>query len=320
MKSTDMPFKRLWIDIVPVGQELVGLGDQIHPSGCRYILVIVDDHSKWLELVPLRRTNLETIAMGLLSRWFVYYGIPEEIVSDATNILEGKEANEIWKTYGIQKVSVAPYHQSSNGLVERAIGTVVNIVRCWLGTEERRWVELLPMVAGVMRNRVGKSGKSPYEIVFGRKMTTPLDATLQQVYTAETERLKEIVMQHQVLETGKGNDMSKMKISDRQVEEVNQKEREKRRSLETEWKVGELVFYRNERPAHKFAPRWLGPRRITKLVSQHLLELKGGIRRHTQQIRRADEKSGKADMEPKRKRKEKRYEVERIVDLGSSKE
>ena len=316
MKSVDGPFKRIWVDIVPVGKELVGTGDAIHPSGCRYVLVIVDDHSRWVELVPLRRTNVESVAMALMSRWFVAYGVPEEIVSDATNILDGKEASKVWEKHGIEKIRVAPYHQASNGLVERAIGTMVNILRCWIGVEGRRWVELLPMVAGVMRNRVGSAtGRSPYQILFGRNMSTPLQATIKMAYRAEMEQLQKILEKKEVEEAGHKQAVAfpAAKQMDEEVEKGNKTQREKRKDDGRKlWKEGETVLYRNEAPSHKFSPRWLGPRKITKVVSEHLVELEGGIRRHSQQIRESGNVSEHAT-KTKRQQKEKRFEVERIV-------
>jgi hypothetical protein len=317
MESASSPFKRIWIDIVPVGKELVGIGDNVNPSGCRYILVIVDDHSKWLELIPLRRSNVESMAEAILTRWIVTYGIPEEIVSDATNILDGKEANKLWKSYGIQKIRISPYHQSSNGMVERAIGTVVNVIRCWIGKEKRRWVELLPLVAAVMRNRVGKkSGKSPYEIIFGRKMVTALDVILGQIYKSQMKKLKDISRKYEMPDDQQARipvtSVKAVKASDKAVFEANQKS--KRGEPGKEWKRGDKVFYRNERPLNKFSARWLGPKRIVKVVSKHLFDLEGNIRRHSQQLRRAD--GGAMEVDKEKEPNEKNYEVEKIVAHG----
>jgi hypothetical protein len=313
MKTVDGPFKRIWVDIVPVGKELIGTGDTVHPSGCRYILVIVDDHSRWVELVPMRRANVESMAMGLMARWFVAYGVPEEVVSDATNILDGKEANQIWKNYGIEKIRVAPYHQSSNGLAERAIGTMVNILRCWIGVEGRRWVELLPMVSGVMRNRVSSvTHKSPYEILFGRQMSTPLHVTMEMAYRAEMDRLREILKESDQNSVDQEQRVAfpNAKEMDEEVSKNNQAKREKRKEPGMLWREGQSVLYKNDAPSNKLVPRWLGPRIITKVLSSHLVELTGGIRRHSQQIRKA----GNVLERKKKKTKEKSYEVEKIVD------
>lgn len=46
----------------------------------QYFLVLVDSHSKWLEVVPMTTTLSKTIEV--LRSIFASYGLPEEVVSD----------------------------------------------------------------------------------------------------------------------------------------------------------------------------------------------------------------------------------------------
>ena len=47
-----------------------------------YVLVLVDHHTRWCELVPLRQTTAEVLAVALHTYWLSRYGVPRAILSD----------------------------------------------------------------------------------------------------------------------------------------------------------------------------------------------------------------------------------------------
>jgi len=51
-------------------------------GGHKYLLTIVDRHSRWLEAVPLVSTDTGSIINAFLLHWVLRFGIPKEIVSD----------------------------------------------------------------------------------------------------------------------------------------------------------------------------------------------------------------------------------------------
>ena len=81
-------------------------------------LILIDAHSKWLEVRPTNATSSATIA-HLLSIFSVH-GLPEVAVSDNETVLTGAEFEEFWKLNRIQH-RTAPYHPASNGQAERAV-------------------------------------------------------------------------------------------------------------------------------------------------------------------------------------------------------
>ena len=79
-------------------------------------LIVVDAHSKWLEVLPMTTaTALRTL--------FARFGIPESLVSDNGPQFTAAEFQLFCKQNGIHHIQVAPYHPASNELAERAVQT-----------------------------------------------------------------------------------------------------------------------------------------------------------------------------------------------------
>lgn len=64
----DGPWKRIHVDYAG-------------PFQGSMFIVIVDAHSKWLEVVPMSTTTTEK-TLGVLRSMFARYGLPEQLVSD----------------------------------------------------------------------------------------------------------------------------------------------------------------------------------------------------------------------------------------------
>ena len=98
---------------------------QIHidfdgPLEERMFLVVMDGHSKWLEVVPMKiATALNTIQH--LRQLFTQFGIPESLVSDNGPQFVAEEFCKFCEVNGIRHIRVAAYYPSSNGLAERGV-------------------------------------------------------------------------------------------------------------------------------------------------------------------------------------------------------
>jgi len=75
------------------------------------------------------------------------------------------------KRYGVKVINGRLQTASTQGLVEQANGTVKIRLRAWKeDTGNKAWAGALPDIALIMNRAVhGSTGKSPYEIMFGRK-------------------------------------------------------------------------------------------------------------------------------------------------------
>ena len=85
-------------------------------------LVVVDAHSKWMEVRPVKSaTTAATVA--ILRSIFATHGIPELLVSDNGSVFTSSDFKDFVRGSGIRHTTSAPYHPSTNGLAERAVHT-----------------------------------------------------------------------------------------------------------------------------------------------------------------------------------------------------
>ena len=88
-------------------------------------LVIIDAHSKWMEVIPVSNATTAVTVEKLLSV-FTIHGLPHTIVSDNGSVFTSSEFAEFVKQNGIEHILTSPYHPASNGLAERSVQTFKN--------------------------------------------------------------------------------------------------------------------------------------------------------------------------------------------------
>ena len=85
-------------------------------------LIVVDAHSRWLEIEKMNTTtSAKTIEK--LQNLFARYGVPAQLVSDNGPQFKSEEFQLFLKRNGIKHITSAPYHPASNGLAERCVQT-----------------------------------------------------------------------------------------------------------------------------------------------------------------------------------------------------
>ncbi|XP_039525150.1 uncharacterized protein K02A2.6-like [Pimephales promelas] len=86
----------------------------------QYYLVIVDSHSKWLEVFHMTSTT-SSRNIEVLRNLFAAYGLPEEVVSDNGPQFASAEFKQFLDKNGVKQTLVPPYHSASNGAAERSV-------------------------------------------------------------------------------------------------------------------------------------------------------------------------------------------------------
>ncbi|XP_039449423.1 uncharacterized protein K02A2.6-like [Culex pipiens pallens] len=127
------------------------------PINGDYFLIAVDSFSKW--------------------RMFSRLGMPTLIVSDNGTQFTSAEFAEFCASNGIHHTTTAPYHPQSNGQAERFVDTFkrpVKKISEGRGTIEEA-LDIFLLAYRSTPNRCAPEGKSPAEIMFGRKIRTCLE-------------------------------------------------------------------------------------------------------------------------------------------------
>ena len=154
--------------------------DYAGPFMGKMFLVLVDAHSKWLDVRVVPSATSENTIQKLRSI-FATYGIPETLVSDNGSAFTSAEFQEFAKRNGIRHITASPYHPASNGLAERAVQTFKEAMKkSSSGDIETRIARFL------FRYRItphSTTGVPPAELLMGRRPRSTLDLMQPDVAT-----------------------------------------------------------------------------------------------------------------------------------------
>ncbi|KAF6372024.1 hypothetical protein mRhiFer1_009763 [Rhinolophus ferrumequinum] len=134
----------------------------------KYLLVLVCTYSGWVEAFPTRTEKSRKVAKVLLREIIPRYGIPLSIHSDNGPAFIAELLQTVTRATGITWRLHTAYRPQSSGKVECMNRTLKGTLAKLHQETSLGWVDLLPLA--VLRGRCtpGKSGFSPFEIIFGR--------------------------------------------------------------------------------------------------------------------------------------------------------
>ena len=137
-------------------------------------LIVIDSYSKWLEVIPTSTANSkETIK--IVRSIFATHGLPEQCVTDNESPFTSIEFESFLQQNGIKQIRTSPYHPSSNGMAERMVQTFKNSMEKMkenkgdLSEKLQRWLftyRITPQTT---------TGRTPSELLMGRKLASALD-------------------------------------------------------------------------------------------------------------------------------------------------
>ncbi|XP_031553786.1 uncharacterized protein K02A2.6-like [Actinia tenebrosa] len=143
------------------------------PFQGRMLLVCVDVHTKWPEIVVMKNTTAEGTVEALRSN-FARLGLPEQIVSDNEPQFTSAEFRKFTEGNGIRHVTGAPYHQATNGLAERLVQSFKHAVKA--DKSNRTLEHKIHRFLLVYRTAPhATTGISPAQLLFQRNPRTRLD-------------------------------------------------------------------------------------------------------------------------------------------------
>ena len=149
-------------------------------SGNIFILVMVDQFTKWVELAALPAQNAELTAKAFLDHFIVNFGCPVEVHSDQGRNFESNLFQAFCQLLEIAKTRTTPNHPSGNGQAEVFNRVILQTIRSYLSSWGiRRWDENLPLICMALHSMKNKStGFSANMMMLGRETTQPIDLIL----------------------------------------------------------------------------------------------------------------------------------------------
>ncbi|KAE9013400.1 hypothetical protein PR001_g15422 [Phytophthora rubi] len=146
------------------------------PRGNKYILNFVDYFTRWVEAFPVTVLDTLTFVQIMVDEVLSRHGVPERLLNDRGPNFISSLAQSFYQTLGIKKVFGAAYHPQTQGLVERFNGTLLGMLRMYVGEAQTDWDLYLPRVLFAYRTSYHEAlGDSPFFSLYGRDPVLPLD-------------------------------------------------------------------------------------------------------------------------------------------------
>ena len=232
---------------------------EITAQNNKYILVVCDHFTKWVELFAIKSLSAEEAADKLMQ--VIYrHSAPEAILSDQGTNFQSNLLSELWELLDKHKLRTTPYHPQCDGLTERFNRTLQPMIAAYLNERKDDWDDKLAALQFAYNTSVhATTNCSPFELVYGRIPKLPIDLIFdnlrlhteleltQEEYSKQVQRT--LTDSFKIVTATTNNKVMKSKLNyDRKVRTVN-------------YQVNEQVWLNNKmnNANKKFSAKWIGP-------------------------------------------------------------
>ena len=153
---------------------------QIGPSynGFIYLLVIKDDFSGYINLIPCESPTSEVVVNALL-QWYGQFGIALCHISDQGSHFKNEVLSELNRRLTTKHKFTLPYTPWSNGTIEVVNREIRKLIKVWCSEfriQIKDWPNLIPLILHVLNFSVSPRTGYPPALIFGGFQTnTNLD-------------------------------------------------------------------------------------------------------------------------------------------------
>ena len=145
-------------------------------GGNRYILVVSDYFTRYVEAYPIPDQEATTVAHRLVDEFFLRFSPPEQLHSDQRRNFESSVVAEACRLLGIEKSRTTPYYPQSDGLVEKFNRTLLDMLATAVIDRPFEWERHLPRLCFTYNTSIHPTtGFSPFTLMFGRQARLPTD-------------------------------------------------------------------------------------------------------------------------------------------------
>ena len=149
------------------------IGADLYSFDNNEYIIATDYYSGYPEIARLPSTKSKSV-ISFLKDWFCRYGKPITVFTDNGPQFDCEEFSNFAKEWDFSHETSSPYHSRSNGLVERSIQTVKNLLKKSIDSQSDFKLALL-----IYRNSPLKCGFSPSQLFFNRRLRDNLPVAKQ---------------------------------------------------------------------------------------------------------------------------------------------
>ena len=255
------PFQQLHVDILgPIGES---------ENGCKFILTMIDQFTRWVELVSLKNQKAHIVAHAIFDEWFCRYGCPSVMVSDRGKNFLSLVVKHLSAMCQVKRIQTSSFHPSANGVNERRNKVIIDILRRILVNQPHLWNRYIASVAYVVRTMICSStNMSPFELTFGRKPIMPIDLDLP----VPDNTAKKVIEQIRILQR-KAECLQEMARETEQVMKEKYKAQYDKKAIPETYLPGDKCWVytpsttQKLKAGRKLVSCWVGPYRVVKVKS-----------------------------------------------------
>lgn len=268
--QAEEPWKVLHFDYYFVGDAT---------NGWKYVLVMKDGLSHFVELVGCATTSSEVAVEALLD-WFKRFGIVLTWVSDQPTHFKNSVIASLTKKLKSCHHFVTAYCPWANGSVERVnreLGTLFRTILAEFKMPFEHWPQVLPLLQYILNQTPvdSLSGLAPIQVAMGREPTPPIkeifNPATQEFTTVEmkSEKLKE---QYQLLKTKLAEMHKEVVVQSNKIHERNCR----KYGVIANFDIGDFVLWSradSTTSLEKLQFIWRGPFQIVDTMSDHVFRI-----------------------------------------------
>jgi len=233
----------------------------------RFLLVILDELSKWVELFPIKEATIKKTAEILEDQIFCRFGTPKRIITDNASQFTSNTMEELCKQWRIDHRYTSAYHPQANQS-ERTNRNLKKMLQAFI-TSHHQWDQHLQKFALALRTSINETtGVTPAVLNLGREIPLPFDRQMQ---TKDSEQTQEEIQEI----PGKLKEIIKVVRENIVKAHEANKVAYDRNHREDLFKTGDYVLIANHSLSskedgimQKLTPRWIGPFLLGKRISK----------------------------------------------------
>ncbi|CAL9692088.1 unnamed protein product [Knipowitschia caucasica] len=244
------PFQRVAADILEL---------PVTSRGNRYVLVVEDYFTKFVNMYAIADQRATTVAECLFNNFILEHGVMETLHTDMGRQFESDVVRQLCTLLGVKKTHTTPYNPKSDGMVERLNRTLIDQLAKTLLACEGEWDSFLSQVAFAYNTSVHSStGFTPYFLIHGREARVPVDVFLVPIMQTgqRYDSIDDFVfsLRRRLDAAFRQSRDNSVTASDKQRTFYDTRERHR------PYEIGDLVWLHDPTESRrKLAPHWKGP-------------------------------------------------------------
>eukprot|EP00253_Pinus_taeda_P028659 PITA_28659 len=254
----------------------------------KYILTATDYFTKWVEAIPLKKTNSEAIIEFINQFIITRFGVPNALVFYNASYFSSNAMFDFAIKRGFKLKYSANYYPQGNGLAESTNKNLIKIIKQTIEQNHKNWKKSL--IFALWADRITQKasiGSSPFNLVYGKEAVLPTNLVLPSlalVQFIEESPSSSIQLKHdQILKLEEEREESKVIHAKHQ--QIIKSSFDSVSSGSKQFQVGDLVLkwdkaHEDKGKHTKFQKMWLRPFQICEKIghSTFILQDLSGLR------------------------------------------